>query len=82
MKLTISRGPTVASIFTTFLVIASLCSIIIMQTDNAFEAKILFQVSGKFNSSFQDTLALCGDKEPQLYTISVNIKQFSYDRMG
>ena len=48
-----------------------------MQTDNAFAAKILFQVSGKFNSSFQDTLALCGDKEPQLYTISVNIKQFS-----
>ena len=53
-----------------------------MQTDNAFAAKILFQVSGKFNSSFQDTLALCGDKEPRaIYNIRQH-KTVSYDRMG
>ena len=43
MKLTTSRGATVATIFTAILVIASLCSIIIMQTNNASASNVIFK---------------------------------------
>jgi hypothetical protein len=43
MKLTTSRGATVATIFTAILVIASLCSIIIMQTSNASASNVIYK---------------------------------------
>jgi len=43
MKLTTSRGATVATIFTAILVMASLCSTIIMQTNNAAASNVLFK---------------------------------------
>ena len=43
MKLTTSRWATVATIFTAILVIASLCSIIIMQTNNASASNVIFK---------------------------------------
>ena len=41
--MTTSRGATVATIFTAILVIASLCSIIIMQTNNASASNVIFK---------------------------------------
>ena len=43
MKLTTSRGVTVAIIFTSILVIASLCSTIIMQTNNAAASNVIYK---------------------------------------
>ena len=43
MKLTTSRGATVATIFTAILVIASLCSTIIMQTNNAAASNVIYK---------------------------------------
>ena len=43
MKLTTSRGATVATIFTAILVTASLCSIIIMQTNNASASNVIYK---------------------------------------
>ena len=65
-----------------FMVIVAVILSLSFVTGSAFAAKILFQVSGKAQFSFTDTLALCGDKEPELYTVSVNIRQFRTDRMG
>ena len=41
MKLTTSRGATVVTIFTAILVTASLCSMIIMQTNNASASNVI-----------------------------------------
>jgi hypothetical protein len=43
MKLTTSGGVTVATIFTSILVIASLCSTIIMQTNNAAASNVIYK---------------------------------------
>ena len=43
MKLTTSRGATVATIFTAILVTASLCSMIIMQTNNASASNVIYK---------------------------------------
>lgn len=43
MKLTTSRGATVATIFTVILVIAALCTIIIMQTSNASASNVIYK---------------------------------------
>ena len=43
MKLTTSRGATVATIFTAILVTTSLCSIIIMQTNNAAASNVIYK---------------------------------------
>ena len=43
MKLTTSRGATVATIFTAVLVTASICSIIILQTSNASGSNVIYK---------------------------------------
>jgi hypothetical protein len=43
MKLTTSRGVTVATIFAAILVVASLCSINIMQTSNAYASNVIYK---------------------------------------
>ena len=68
MKLTTSRGATVATIFTAILVIASLCSIIIMQASNASASNVILQTEDRGDGAFaQKTIK---GREIYLQTIS------------
>ena len=72
MKLTTSRGATVATIFTAILVIASLCSIIIMQTSNAAASNVIFKQKIRGNVSVaQKTI-----KEGSIFT-DISAKGFT-----
>ena len=52
MKLTTSRGATVATIFTAILVTASLCSMIIMQTNNASASNVIYKQKIRGDAAF------------------------------
>jgi hypothetical protein len=71
MKLTTSRGDTVATIFTAVLVIASICSIIILQTSNGSASNIIF----KQNVRGELAIAQKSIKEGNIFT-DISAKAF------
>ena len=82
MKLTTSRGATVATIFTAILVTASLCSIIIMQTNNAAASNVIYKQKLKNDLVIvQKTLRegnIFTDFSAKGFTTTAGDKQLSY----